>query len=258
LAEGTLAFYLADQEAKADIQALFVLLAENIGMSIKSSEKVRFFKRTLYGLQDAKYIGEWIEENLGHISVDQSSDELLRVFWPLIIKISKNSTAAKLNSPDALLDLAALWMQGLPYHELLTFLIERDVKLIWGTQFRNLKIEHIVNICDGGFAYDGALLLGAIAEYIEQLDFETKDEVVERLHLLLKMFKYGLPNQGSISLYELGLPDRVIVQDLVEALNLTIEQKPEVKLALTQRLDLVQELISKYPSYFVGKLNELV
>jgi len=258
LAEGTLAFYLADPEAKADIQALFVLLAENIGMSIKYSEKVRFFKRTLYGLQDAKYIGEWIEKNLGHISVDQSSDELLRVFWPLIIKISKNSTAAKLNFPDSLLDLAALWMQGLPYHELLTFLIERDVKLIWGTQFRNLKIEHIVNICDGGFAYDGALLLGAIAEYIEQLDFETKDEVVERLHLLLKMFKYGLSNQGSISLYELGLPDRVIVQDLAEALNLTIEQKPEVKLALTQRLDLVQELISKYPSYFEGKLNDLL
>ncbi len=115
-----------------------------------------------------------------------------------------------------------------------------------------------MNIWDGGFAYDGALLLGAIAEYIEQLDFGTKDEVVERLHLLLKMFKYGLSNQSSISLYELGLPDRVIVQDLVAALNLTIEQKPEVKLALSQRLELVQELISKYPSYFQGKLNELL
>ncbi|HFG2037469.1 hypothetical protein [Vibrio cholerae] len=42
--------------------------------------------------------------------------------------------------------------------------------VIWGTRRREFKIEHIVDECEGAFAYDGALLIGAVCELTETLD----------------------------------------------------------------------------------------
>ncbi len=258
LAEGTLAFHIADAETKPNIQQLFVLLADNINVSIQTKDELRFFKRTLYGLHDAKLIEKWIGDNLPLFIAAGDHNEVLRALWPLMTKLSQNTTAAKLSSPDALIELATFWMQGAPYHKLLSMLKALDVKLIWGTKFRELKVEHIVNICEGGFAFDGALLIGAISEYIDQMDFEEKGAVVENLHFLLKIFKYGLPSQAAISIYELGVTDRVIVQELSKALGLSMEQKHEIKDVFRQNSDLVRSVIDSYPSYFQAKLNGLL
>lgn len=56
LAEGTLAFFLADDQKKEHIRELFQLLAGNISANITDPARPKIYGRTLYGIQDAQAI----------------------------------------------------------------------------------------------------------------------------------------------------------------------------------------------------------
>lgn len=56
LAEQTLAYFLADDEKREQIQELFKLLAENISVNIPDANRRKAFGKTLYGVNDAKAI----------------------------------------------------------------------------------------------------------------------------------------------------------------------------------------------------------
>ena len=123
---------------------------------------------------------------------------------------------------------------------------------------RKVKIDNIIDICEGGLAYDGALLVSALCEFIEMLDQEGSGDLISRLQLFQKRLKYGLPTETTIALYELGFSDRVIAQDLTESLNLSATQKKDVVKALKQNRDAAIAVIEKYPTYFQERMNELL
>ena len=160
-------------------------------------------------------------------------------------------------------DLAILGNQDrstglLAFSDLLKIIRKRKAKMIWGTRRREFKIDHVVDVCEGTLAYDGALVVGAVCEFIETLDQDGTGDLINRLQLFQKRLKYGLPTETTIAIYELGFSDRVIAQDLAASLNLTATQKKDLVKALKKDRDGAREVMEKYPNYFQERMNELL
>ena len=164
----------------------------------------------------------------------------------------------KFDKPEVLKEIAHGWISGKPFSDLLKIIRKRKAKMIWGTRRREFKINHVVEVCEGALAYDGALVVGAVSEFIETLDQDGTEDLINRLQIFQKRLKYGLPTETTIALYELGISDRVISQDLATSLNLTASQKTDLVKALKQDRDVATAVMEKYPSYFQDRMNELL
>jgi superfamily II DNA/RNA helicase len=258
LSEGTLAFYLADDQQKEYIRELFQLLAKNISENITDPVHRKAYGRTLYGVQDAQAIEGWVQSNAARLLSITDDEEILDLAWPLLTEHINNGTFRKFDKPEVLKEIAHGWIDGKPFSDLLKIIHKRKAMMIWGSRRRKFKIDHVVEVCEGALAYDGALLVGALCEFVEMLDQEGTGELIGLLQLFQKRLKYGLPTETTIDLYELGFSDRVIAQDLAASMNLSATQKKELIKALKQDQDAATAVIEKYPRYFQERMNELL
>ena len=258
LAEQTLAYFLADDEKREQIQELFKLLAENISENITDVNRRKAFGKTLYGVNDAKAIEGWVQDNADELLDAQNGDEALDLVWPLITGHVHNKAFNKFDKKDVLKEITKKWISGTSFHQLFRIADNNKCKLGKGKRPRKVKIENIIDICEGGLAYDGALLVSALCEFVEMLDREGTGDPINRLQLFQKRLKYGLPTETTIALYELGFSDRVIAQDLAASLNLAPTQKKDLVKALKQDWDGANAVMEKYPWYFKERMNELL
>ncbi len=258
LAEGTLAVFLADDQKKEHIRELFQLLAGNISANITDPARRKIYGRTLYGIQDAQAIEGWVQSNADSLLSIVDETDALDLAWPLLTRHINSGVFAKFDKPEALKEIAHGWISGKPFSDLLKIIRKRKAKMIWGTRRREFKIDHVVDVCEGTLAYDGALVVGAVCEFIETLDQDGTGDLINRLQFFQKRLKYGLPTETTIALYELGFSDRVISQDLAVSLNLTATQKKDLVKALKKDRGEVNAVMEKYPSYFQERMNELL
>ena len=258
LAEGTLAFFLADAQKKEHIRELFQLLAGNISANITDPARRKIYGRTLYGIQDAQAIEGWVQTNADSLLSIVDETEALDLAWPLLTRHINSGVFTKFDKPEVLKEIAHGWISGKPFSDLLKIIRKRKAKMIWGTRRREFKIDHVVEVCEGALAYDGALVVGAVSEFIETIDKDGTEDLINRLQIFQKRLKYGLPTETTIALYELGISDRVISQDLATSLNLTASQKTDLVKALKQDRDVATAVMEKYPSYFQDRMNELL
>ena len=224
LAEGTLAFFLADDQKRGHIRELFQLLAKNIAANITEPSSRKIYGRTLYGVQDAQAIEKWVQSNATDLLSIVDETETLDLAWPLLTEHIDGGIFTKFDKPEVLKEIAHGWISGNSFSDLLKIIRKRKTKMIWGTRRREFKIDHVVDVCEGTLAYDGALLIGALCEFVETLDQDGTEDLVNRLQLFQKRLKYGLPTETTIALYELGFSDRVITQDLAMSLSLSKTQ----------------------------------
>jgi hypothetical protein len=258
LAEGTLAFFLADDQKKEHIRELFQLLAGNISANITDPARRKIYGRTLYGIQDAQAIEGWVQTNADSLLTIVDETDALDLAWPLLTRHINGGVFTKFDQPEVLKEIAHGWISGKPFSDLLKIIRKRKAKMIWGTRRREFKIDHVVDVCEGTLAYDGALVVGAVCEFIETLDQDGTGDLINRLQLFQKRLKYGLPTETTIALYELGFSDRVIAQDLATSLNLDATQKKDLVKALKKDRDGARAVMEKYPSYFQERMNELL
>jgi len=258
LAEGTLAFFLADDQKKENIRGLFKLLAKNISANITKPTRRQIYGRTLYGVRDAQAIEGWVQANAARLKSITDVEEFLDLAWPLLSDYINNRVFKKFEKPVVLREIVKEWIAGKPFSDLLGIIRKRKVKMIWGSRRRDFKIDHVIEICEGALAYDGGLLISALCEFVESLDQEETSDLVKRLQLFQKRLKYGLPTKTTIVLYELGFSDRVIAQDLARSLNLSATQKKDVVNELKRNRDVAIATIEKYPIYFQERLKEII
>jgi len=258
LAEGTLAFFLADDQKKEHIRELFQLLAGNISANITDPARRKIYGRTLYGIQDAQAIEGWVQTNADSLLSIVDETDALDLAWPLLTRHINSGVFTKFDKPEVLKEIAYGWISGKPFSDLLKIIRKRKAKMIWGTRRREFKIDHVVDVCEGTLAYDGALVVGAVCEFIETLDQDGTGDLINRLQLFQKRLKYGLPTETTIALYELGFSDRVIAQDLAASLNLAATQKKDLVKALKKDRDGARAVMERYPSYFQERMNELL
>ena len=250
LAQETLAYFLADEPKRELIQELFKLLAENISRNISEPKRRNIYGKTLYGMQDAQEVEGWLQANIGQLLSAKTDNEILDVIWSVLSKHIHNSTFNKCDNPTVLQEVARNWIQGKPFHELFGML--KNAKLIAGTQRREFKIDHVVEICEGSLAYDGGLLISALSEFVELGEEEETEELFDRLQLFQKKLKYGLPTNTAIILYEIGFSDRVIPQELAELTNAS--NRATVKRFLLSNTSDVINILGKYPSYYLSEI----
>ncbi len=258
LAEGTLAFFLADEQKRENIHDLFQLLAGNISTNITDPARRKIYGRTLYGIQDAQAIEGWVQSNADSLLSIADETKALDLAWPLLTLHINSGLFTKFDKPEVLKEIAHGWISGKPFSDLLEIIRRRKAKMIWGTRRREFKIDHVVDVCEGTLAYDGALAIGAVCKFIETLDKDGTGDLINRLQIFQKRLKYGLPTETTVTLYELGLSDRVIVQDLAASLNLAATQKKDLVKVLKQYRDETKAVMEKYPSYFQDRMNELL
>jgi hypothetical protein len=258
LAEGTLAFFLADELKKDHIRELFKLLAGNISANITDPARRKIYGRTLYGIQDAQAIEGWVQSNAANLLSIVDETEAFELAWPLLTRHINGGVFTKFDKPEVLKEIAHGWISGQPFSDLLGIIRRRKAKMIWGTRRREFKIDHVVDVCEGTLAYNGALVVGAISEFIEIFNQDGIGELISRLQLFQKRLKYGLPTETTIVLYELGFSDRVIAQDLAASLNLAATQKKDLVKALKRDRDGAKAAMEKYPSYFQERMIELL
>lgn len=258
LAEGTLAFFLADDQKKEHIREFFQLLAGNISANITDPARRKIYGRTLYGIQGAQAIEGWVQSNADSLLSIADETEALDLAWPLLTRHINGGVFTKFDKPEVLKEIAHGWISGKPFGDLLKIILKRKAKMIWGTRRREFKIDHVVDVCEGTLAYDCALVVGAVTEFIETLDQDGTGDLINHLQLFQKRLKYGLPTEATIALYELGFSDRVIAQDLAASLNLAATQKKDLVKALKRDRDGANAVMEKYPRYFQERMNELL
>ncbi len=258
LAKGTLAFFLADDEQRGQIAELFNLLAQNIEQNVSEASRRKIFGKTLYGVRTSIEIEEWVTENADDLIACTDHEGIIAAAWPIIEKNIQNRTFKKCDPPEILRDVALEWIRGKPFHELFAILSNANAKIIAKTQRRRFKLDHIIDICENAFAYNGTLVLGAIAELIELIRPENTRDLISKLQELQKRLKYGLPSSSAITLYELGFADRVVSMDLNSIIDITPWDKRAVIQEIKKRRDQIAERLSRYPAYFQMILDCIV
>ncbi|GAB3051722.1 DEAD/DEAH box helicase [Virgibacillus ainsalahensis] len=261
LAKETLAYSLANEQLKEQIVTLFKLLARNISEKVPRNSKIKLFGKMLYGVESALIIEDWTTRHLEEIKNCETIEELLKVLWPLFSENINNSVFNKCERPEVLKDIALGWISGKSYEELLNIFKEKNIRIVTKKQRREVKIDHVVEICENAFSYEGMLLVGAVVELAETLiDIQDDENIFDNLKILQKRLKYGLPNLLSIMVYELGFADRVISLSLSSVLKVSgvPKSKRKLKKMIKNKEKEIRENISPYPSYFTLVLNNIL
>ncbi|WP_198009991.1 hypothetical protein, partial [Legionella tunisiensis] len=192
LAQQTLAYSLAEDKQRKQIQELFKILAKNISINITDINRRKAFGRTLYGVNDAQAIEEWIQLHRKKL-ISINEDEIIDLIWPLLTQHIHHKAFNNFDKQDVLIKIAKRWILGDSFDELFKISKNQGCKLGRGDRPRKIKIENIIDICEGGFAYDGALVINALCEFTAALDEPVNKDVIRRLQLFQKRIKYGLP-----------------------------------------------------------------
>lgn len=250
LAKGTLAYFLANEDQKKQIEDLFVFLAQTIETQIPDISKRIIFGKTTFGVPDSLTILNWLDEHIAELDTEKSDSELFSTLWSLMAINIHNKNFTKCNLPESMKEMLISWIDGETFQKLFQDLEESGAQRIAGSELWNYKIEHTVDVCENGFAYEGILVLGAIIELIPTMPTEEADLLVERLKYMQKRLKYGLPSETAIVFYEIGFADRVVAIDLSSMFEVVISNKDLAIQALKARSDDVLSKLRNYPSYF--------
>lgn len=253
----TLGYTLADEEIKQQLTDLFNVIEKFIRDNISDSDRKHTYGRTLFGINEAQSIESWYNENISRLRETKSTDELLDAIWDLLHLTVCSEASLKLTNIEEFKSLIYAWIMGEPYCRLLKLFSSNDIKLIWGRQRRKITIDKVVDVFYNKIAFEGCKVINALYEFASQNAIEN-DDLMRLLLLLQKQLKYGLTNECSIVLYELGFCDRVIAQDLQVNLNLKGNDKPMLIHAIRANVDAAKQIISEYPAYFQMKLDNLI
>ena len=142
----------------------------------------------------------------------------------------------------------------MPYHQIFSGLKEKGACIVTGQRVRNVKLEDIIEICDTALAYEGTLVVAAVAEFF----FSLLDVDKTRIQTFQKQLKYGLPTTVDIGIYEIGFSDRTLAQVLSTEVFIRSHYKNEIVNSMYLNLEQVREIIDRYPGYFGFILEEVI
>lgn len=251
LAKRTLAFHLASAEQRGQLLQLFELLAANVTERAGDAERRRAYGRTLFGVGDTVALEKWVAENLQRIAGCDDDDELFGVVWPCIAARIESDTFKKWRPIETTEPFARRWIAGDSFGALHGSMSAASVRIGLGARPRKPKIEHIVEMGENALGFDGAHVLGAIAELFELLTAgtESQDGPMRVLGVLQKRLKYGLPAGAPIVLYEAGFADRTLAIELARVVP-DVSSRSEIREAMREAVDAVEAILVRYPQYF--------
>jgi hypothetical protein len=246
LFENTLAVSQSDQGERAQLKLVFEYLAERTVDLTPDPERRAAFSKTILNADDCEELLVMMRDAESALRNANGNENLLACLWPMLRRFSTNTTFRNCVDGPAL-DAGNAWIQGHSFAVVLNHISSGGNRI--GRFIPN--IGHAVNLAEGGFGYEGSLIVGAVVELLPLADLEYQvDE--ELLATFQKSLKYGLPDQRSIEIYELGFADRVLAQELAE----TLPEAGSTPRSLRRNETAVRSVLEQYPAYFRRRADE--
>jgi hypothetical protein len=255
LAKSTLAHSLASEDKQQQLTQIFLIAAANINQRVPSPNRRKVFARMLFGVSESLAIEEWVRQNFKQMTACPTQDDLFSVVWEALLQHIRHRTFTRITPAASLKSLATQWIQGAPFHALLKILTAAKARIGTGPRPRKPQLDHVVDICENAFAYDGMLVLGAVTE-LTRLHFPHNKALLDDLQILQKRLKYGLARTAAIALYELGFADRVLASELAAVVG-PVESRAAARQAIRHHEGAIRQALAQYPSYFSDILRTL-
>lgn len=250
LCRETLAYRCANEIQKASLENVFLICAMEIEERVKDAPHRVRIRRALLGVEAARQITDFLKESREAILGSSDMRELFDVLWPVVIKFNGNTIVRQLGKTEEIKLVAEKWIDGAPFYEMLEVMTGSDLRI--GGNNRRPKVEDMVDLCENGFGFDASHIVGAAAD----LWSDDAESISDKISLLVKALRYGLPDKSSILVYEAGFADRMVAMD-ISALMPGISSRADVRALLTRDKKGALEILRRYPSYYSSVLSEI-
>ena len=256
LAKLTLAFHLASEDERQSIVILFTKLADYLNDKEPDTIKQTIYAKTLLGINAAKQVEQWVNQNQANLLLVSTNQELLDLVWVVFPSLLSDKFFHTIEPSTLPLEIASRWINGLSYDAIYQHVASSDGSKPFGeNRRRKLTLEDVIEFCDNTLSFQCSLLLGAVSEFLF-ID-ESLMGVDSTFKLFQKAFKYGLPDSLSISIYEKGFSDRCVAVKIRDELILKDYQESYWGDSIEFYRSDLQEILNDYPSYFQSVLDSV-
>lgn len=247
LAANTLAYHLADEATQQKL--LDVFLATATALRDRTDEDFRhLIRRSPLPPADLLELKAWFTENLAALNVAREEGTLLEALYDQLAPRVAAKSLANIPTRALALQVLRLWMEGRPYHVILAPLAAVDMR-VGGDR---VTVEHVVDLCEGGFAYDLAMIIASVSDLLSPLDEDLAD-AAEALH---KWVKHGLDGAASIGFMDAGFADRVVASALGAAFPGVLDRSAARQVCRRQTAA-VDDVLAPFPAYFQSIAEEI-
>lgn len=256
----TLAYYLASAQERDRLLHIVDLIGNFLVEVVNTPDKRNRYSKSLLGVKKEIEIEDWVNEHLFDILGCDNEEEILEVIFPMLMN-TDNTIIKNCNSKENLTTLGIKWISGESYIDIQKYCEANNIRTRKKTKMNIISLEQIISVCDNFLGYECTLVLSAI---IENVSYNCDDlDLIDCFKLLSKRLRYGVIDQCSISLYEMGFNDRVIstnLANIVESEYRTGSRKEITK--LIRQTEYIQDAMMFYlesqPSYFYDKARILI
>lgn len=255
LAEATLAFSIATDEQKEQLQILFRTVAIYVDEVAPRQEKQHIYSKTLLGVADARRTEEWVEQNRESLLSLQTNDDWLEAIWPLFQDLLDSMFFHSVLPPNAAYFLAQLWINSAPYSSIINSAQLMGGARPWGKGTRKLSELDIMEFLEKQLCFECSLIMSAVSQFLFGSNLVSEEAIV--LQFFQKSLKHGIKDRLSISIFDAGFADRVIATDVAEALRSSGYSEQYVSNALKTHRPVIAASIAQYPAYFNNVLKNI-
>ena len=250
LAQQTLAYFLGTPDQQIQLTEIFQILARHVETKVPDREKQQSYGRTLFGLNYALRLEQWVASQLSVLLTCDNEEALLECLWPLLQDSITYRPFRKCDNPDALKKLCFHWIAGFPFYKLFQELSESGARKIAGSQRRHFKLDDVVDLCENAFGYETTLIISGVADILERTPTEETASPALLFSSLQKRLRYGLPDRVSILLFEVGFADRVLAMDIRQYIGGDEISRRALHALIRESKDVFSSHLRRYPSYF--------
>jgi hypothetical protein len=247
LAAETLAYHLASEAERSLLLSSFHAIALHV-LSV-DEKKVSYYGKALLGIRQLRIIEAWAEEKRFELTICDKPSELLQVLWPLLVDLAASDIVFKIKPQDSLLPAALGWIDGQSYAQLLGKFVAQNSYIETPKSTRAVKMSHVVDFTDGALAYDAMLVVGALADIVENT-FNNGDLTIV-LRKLQQCLKIGLGSDFEHWLFSEGFVDRELCKAIRLAYNIAgIKTDGFDYRILRDNPEILEQVLSDFPNYF--------
>lgn len=247
LSEETLAYHLASEEERLLLKSIFRAIALHV-LSV-DMKKVAYYGKALLGIRQLKIIEAWVDQKNFELTLCTTQNEILEVCWPLLVQLSLSDIVFKLKPEESLLPAALGWIDGLSYEEILSKFADQRSYIQTPKSTRAVKMSHVVDFTDGALAYDAMLVVGALADIVENT-FDN-DELVTLMRTLQQCLKIGLGRDFERWLFSEGFVDRELCKSIRKAYDAAgIKTVGFDYKILRDNPEVLELVLDEFPEYF--------
>lgn len=247
LATHTLAYFLAGDATRLALIEVFRMIAASIRQHADGDLR-GIIRRSPLAPSVVAALQAWVAANGEAMQRAILDGTLLDLVGGAVLPHASDRSIRKLSDRAALPRLLAAWADGQTYERLLGILEAEEVKV----SGRNPTIEDAVSLGDGGFGYDVAMLVAAIADLADPAD----GNLHAQLTFLQKRVKYGLTLPSAIAMFEAGFADRVVATVLGTLAPMALDRQG-VRATCRAQGGAVAAGLLPFPAYFTMVAEEL-